>query len=69
MMEEYKGMAAMLFLLFKFVRSETKESCFKNQCASRWRIFISMVDVILSIVKKTVKNASLTWRSRNERFN
>ena len=26
MMEEYKGMAAMLFLSFKFVRSETKES-------------------------------------------
>ena len=26
MMEEYKGMAAMLFLSFKFVRSEIKES-------------------------------------------
>ena len=26
MMGEYKGMAAMLFLSFKFVRSETKES-------------------------------------------
>ena len=29
--------------------------CFKSQCASGWHVFISVVDVIVSIFKKTVK--------------
>lgn len=51
-MEEYKGMAAMLFLFFKLVRSETKVSLVSRIKALLVGIFMSMVDVIVSIAIK-----------------